>query len=82
VLLRLGWGRTQRNYGATYRSVQEALKPELPTSPERLKEAHLLLRIHGKTLCKDKAPLCHECPISADCAYAQTTAATFMRNGS
>jgi endonuclease III len=82
VLVRVGWGRSQKNYGATYRSVQEALKPELPTTPERLKEAHLLLRVHGKTLCKDKAPLCHKCPISADCSYAQTTAAAFMHSGS
>jgi len=79
VLVRVGWGRTQKDYGATYRSVQEALKDELPKSPERLKEAHLLLREHGKTLCKDKAPQCHECPVSADCKYAQTTAASFLR---
>jgi endonuclease-3 len=79
VLVRLGWGRLQRNYGATYRSVQEALKPELPTSQERLKEAHLLLRKHGKTLCKDKAPVCYQCPVSAECTYAQTTAASFLR---
>jgi endonuclease III len=79
VLVRLGWGRLQKSYGATYRSVQEALKPELPASPERLKEAHLLLRTHGKTLCKDKAPLCYQCPVSAGCEYAQTTAASFLR---
>jgi endonuclease-3 len=79
VLARIGWGRLQRNYGATYRSVQDALKPELPTGPERLKEAHLLLRVHGKTLCKDKAPLCHQCPVAAECTYAQSAAASFMR---
>jgi endonuclease-3 len=79
VLVRVGWGRSQKNYGATYRSVQEALKEELPKSPERLKDAHLLLREHGKTLCKDKLPQCHECPVSADCNYAQATAASFLR---
>jgi endonuclease III len=79
VLSRLGWGRTQRNYGATYRSVQEALKPELPSNTGQLQEAHLLLRIHGKTICKDKGPLCHQCPISTECRYAQTTAASFLR---
>ncbi len=81
VLARLGWGRIQRNYGATYRSVQDALKPELPSNAEALKEAHLLLRIHGKTLCKDKAPLCYQCPVSSRCNYARTTAASFMRKG-
>jgi endonuclease III len=79
VLVRLGWGRLQKEYGATYRSVQAAIKPELPSSTARLKQAHLLLRMHGKELCKDKAPLCHQCPLSAECNYAQNAAAAFMR---
>jgi len=81
VLGRLGWGRLQKNYGATYRSVQDALKPELPARVARLKEAHLLLRMHGKAICKDSAPLCHQCPVSAECKYAKTTAASFLRMG-
>jgi endonuclease-3 len=72
VLCRLGWGHEQKSYGATYRSVQEALKPELPSQAESLKQAHLLLRVHGKTLCNDKAPLCHACPVSPQCSYAKT----------
>ena len=79
VLVRLGWGRLQKDYGATYRSVQIALKPELPSAPVRLKEAHLLLRTHGKTLCKDNGPLCHQCPVSAACDYARNTASSFLR---
>lgn len=81
VLLRLGWGRLQKNYGATYRSVQADLKPELPASAARLKEAHLLLRMHGKELCKDNGPLCHQCPLASECNYAHKTAASFMRAG-
>jgi endonuclease-3 len=81
VLSRIGWGRTQKNYGATYRSVQDALKLELPSHVERLREAHLLLRTHGKTLCKDRAPLCHQCPLASDCAFAQSRAAAFSRAG-
>jgi endonuclease III len=80
VLVRLGWGRLQKDYGKTYRSVQDALKPELPAKAESLKEAHLLLRTHGKELCKDKAPLCHQCPVSAECSYAATTAQSFLRD--
>ena len=79
VLVRIGWGRLRKDYGATYRSVQNALKEELPSSAVRLREAHLLLRSHGKELCKDKAPLCHQCPLSAECSYAQSTAASFLR---
>lgn len=78
VLTRVGWGRAQRNYGATYRSVLDDLKPELPVHVERLKEAHLLLRLHGKTLCKEKLPLCHQCPIAKQCRYSQSLAQSFL----
>jgi len=79
VLTRIGWGRSQKSYGATYRSVQEDLRAELPVHVEKLKEAHLLLRVHGKSLCKEKAPLCHQCPVCAECAYVQKTAASFLK---
>jgi len=81
VLTRLGWGRVQRNYDATYRSVQDALKPELPSDPKLLRDAHLLLRTHGKELCKDKSPHCHECPVSAQCNYAQQMHSEDTRQG-
>jgi endonuclease III len=69
VLTRLGYGRWQKNYGATYRSVQEALKPELPCKAEAIAQAHLLLRQHGKEICRDKAPQCQSCPVKGMCAY-------------
>jgi endonuclease-3 len=75
VLVRIGWGRLQKNYGATYRSVQDDLQPSLPATASTLKEAHLLLRQHGKTLCKEKAPLCNRCPLSKGCDYAEKHAA-------
>jgi endonuclease III len=81
VLSRIGWGRAQKNYGATYRSVQAALQPELPSHVERLREAHLLLRIHGKKLCKDHAPLCHQCPVSSECAFSQSRVSASSRPG-
>ena len=75
---RLGWGRIQKSYGATYRSVQDDLKPELPVHVESLKQAHLLLRLHGKQLCKERMPLCHHCPVAMDCSYAESTASALM----
>jgi endonuclease-3 len=75
VLVRIGWGRLQKNYGATYRSVQDDLQPSLPATASTLKEAHLLLRQHGKTLCKEKAPLCDRCPLAKGCDYAAKRAA-------
>src|SRR5580704_14278 len=56
VLVRVGYGREQKNYGATYKSVQTDLQGELPGDTETLQKAHLLLRTHGKELCKDKSP--------------------------
>ena len=79
VLTRLGWGRAQKSYGAMYRSVLDDLTPDLPRSVERLTEAHLLLREHGKVLCKDKAPLCASCPLARECDYAKHRAAEFLR---
>jgi endonuclease-3 len=70
VLGRVGYGRAQKNYGATYRSVQEALQGQLPTGAAALTSAHLLLRQHGKTLCCNNQPLCGECPLASECALA------------
>ena len=70
VLTRIGYGRVHlKNYGAMYKSVQEAIAPELPNSAASLMKAHLLLRENGKTICKDKTPACPECPIEDLCAY-------------
>jgi endonuclease-3 len=70
VLTRIGYGRFHlKNYGAMYRSVQEAIAPELPGKSDRLARAHLLLRTHGKTICKDGQPQCHECPVEGGCAF-------------
>jgi endonuclease-3 len=79
VLVRIGWGRLQKSYGATYRSVQDDLKPDVPASADSLKEAHLLLRQHGKTLCKDKAPLCDRCPLAKGCDYAAKVVGSISR---
>jgi endonuclease III len=70
VLARVGYGRTQKNYGAMYKSVQEAIAGELPQSAAAIAIAHLLLREHGKKFCKNNGPLCHECPVEQLCAHA------------
>jgi endonuclease-3 len=70
VLTRVGYGRAQKNYGAQYRSVQEALGGQLPKTPAAMARAHLLLREHGKTICRNNAPLCPECPVADLCRFA------------
>jgi len=68
-LLRLGFGKEDKSYGKSYRSVQEALAPGLPLDVAFLTEAHQLLRRHGQELCKTNHPKCEACPLKKECAY-------------
>jgi endonuclease-3 len=68
VLTRFGYGREQKNYGATYKSVQEAIIPELPRGAKSQLMAHQLLHEHGQTFCRRAKPLCEACPAGAICA--------------
>jgi endonuclease-3 len=69
VLVRLGFGEEKRNYTATYRSVQEVIQGQLMEDYDWLISAHILLRQHGKELCKTNAPACEKCPVRKNCAY-------------
>jgi endonuclease-3 len=69
VLVRLGFGEEKKNYTATYRAVSEAIKDQLEDDYDWLIGAHILLRQHGKELCKTNAPLCEKCPVRKSCAY-------------
>src|SRR5439155_8731605 len=69
VLLRLGFGEEKKNYSASYRSVREAIQDDLNDDYDWLIDAHLLLRQHGKELCKTSRPLCEKCPARTSCAY-------------
>jgi endonuclease III len=71
VLLRLGFGEEKKNYSASYRSVQEAIKDQLRHDYDWLIDTHALLRRHGKELCKTNNPICDKCPLRRSCAYAQ-----------
>jgi endonuclease III len=72
VLLRLGFGEEKKNYSASYRSVQEAIKDQLGDDYDWLIGAHQLLRQHGKELCKTNNPVCEKCPLQKNCVYFQT----------
>jgi endonuclease-3 len=79
VLTRVGYGRAQKNYGAMYRSVQEALKGELPHKSAAIAQAHMLLRQHGKETCRDKSPQCYACPVKELCEYPMKQLKIFGR---
>jgi endonuclease-3 len=74
VLLRIGFGREQKNYGAAYRSIQEAVADQLPASAEGLTRAHLLLKLHGQETCKTNGPACGECCVVDLCRYSGSKA--------
>lgn len=68
VLTRVGYGRDQKSYGATYKSVQDAIASELPCTAKTQLLANQLLREHGQTFCKRNDPLCEACPARPLCA--------------
>jgi endonuclease III len=73
VTPRLGLGHEYKNYGATYKSAQEAILAELPQTCEAQVRAYLLFKTHGQTLCKAARPKCDECPITDECKYFAKT---------
>ena len=71
VLCRVGFAEEQKNYSATYRLVQDAIRERLPRDYESLIRAHQLFRQHGQELCKRSKPRCAECPIKNACNYGR-----------
>lgn len=69
VLVRLGFGEENKNYSTTYKSVQQAIKPQIKQDCDWLIRAHQLLRQHGHMLCKRTRPLCPKCPVNRLCLY-------------
>ncbi len=74
VLCRVGFAEEQKNYPATYRLVQNAIREQLPQDYDSLIRAHQLLRQHGQELCKRSKPRCAECPVRTECAYNRNAA--------
>ena len=56
VLCRVGFAEEQKNYLATCRLVQDAIRDQLPRDYDSLIRAHQLLRQHGQELCKRYKP--------------------------
>ncbi len=65
-IFRLG-NRTGLAPGKTPRAVEEALVKRCP--PEMLRDAHHWLILHGRYVCKARAPECWRCPAIAHCNY-------------
>ncbi len=67
VLVRLGFGKKEKDYTRTYRLAAEAVAPELPADFDFLIRAREALRRHGHVLCKTNHPGCEACPLAARC---------------
>src|SRR5712692_5969906 len=52
VLCRVGFADEQKNYSATYRLVQDAIREQLPRDYDSRIRTHQLLRHHGQERCK------------------------------
>jgi len=74
VLLRLGFGKEDKSYAASYRSVTASVSDDLPDDFDWLIGVHGLLRLHGQEMCKRSAPACGVCPLSRDCPAAAASA--------
>ncbi len=73
-LARLGFFKEQGSYTASYRAGIEVLVSQGRPDGVWLADAHLLLREHGKTLCKRGVPLCVACPLEPACPKAPVSA--------
>jgi endonuclease-3 len=73
VLVRLGLVRDEGSYAKTYAATR-ALGAALDAKPRVVRDAHLLLRRHGETLCRRTSPRCPACPLLSTCAYARRAA--------
>ena len=70
VLLRLGYGTEGKHYAQSYKSAQRAAQEEIEPTCEARTRAYDLLRRHGQSLCKAKAPECDACPLEPVCPSA------------
>ncbi len=69
VIVRIEHGRERENYGATYREAQQIIAAEVAEKFDARMRAYLLLKRHGREICKRAKPKCGECPVNSWCAY-------------
>lgn len=73
ALVRLGFIAEQKSYAQTYKAAVAVLLREFSSEADALKRAYVVLREHGKALCKRAAPICEPCPLDRACAHRPVT---------
>ncbi len=69
--MRLGLCLEKPSYTATYKDAVAVLARHDP-SRDWLMQAYMVLREHGRSLCKRAQPICLPCPLDGVCAHAVT----------
>jgi len=69
ALVRLGFCHEEKTYARSYRAAVALLAKDGYPDARWLKHAWLVLREHGKALCKRAAPVCEPCPLDRQCAH-------------
>ncbi len=69
VLVRILRGKEDENYGANYRTAQQAIMAQMPEKFDARTRAYLLLKRHGQEICKRSNPKCEKCPVNSYCAF-------------
>jgi endonuclease-3 len=69
AMVRMGFCTEEKSYGTTYRAAVAALAREGKPEAAWFKQSYVVLREHGKALCKRAAPLCEPCPLDDRCAH-------------
>lgn len=70
VLVRLGLVSAASSYAAMYCSAVARLAERRPAERAWLVSSYLVLREHGRRLCRRSAPQCMACPLDNICAHA------------
>jgi endonuclease-3 len=73
ALVRLGFCAERKTYAQTYKAAVAALHDAGQDDAAWLIRAYLVLREHGKALCKRAAPICEPCPLDGSCAHKPVT---------
>ena len=73
AMVRLGFLIERPNWSQTYKDAVHVIAERGLPDTAWLKTAYLVLRAHGKELCKRSSPICLPCPFDAGCAHAVTT---------
>lgn len=66
---RILFGDENKNYTAGYRDAREAIAAALPEQFDARQRAYLLLKRHGREICKRTSPKCEMCPLNSQCLY-------------